>query len=103
MGGRNSRSYYQSCHLLFFRPHDLSLYPPLQEIAIPLTDTCVAERRLKVGGFLCTDINGEHRRHYWFVEPVDSGATRVYDSLKGVQQLTVELSRTLHIVGVLLH
>ena len=51
---------------------------------------------------MCTDINGEHGRHYWFVEPVDSGAARVYDSLKGVQQLTVELSRTLHIVGVLL-
>ena len=88
--------------LLFFRPHDLSLYPPLQEMAIPLTDTSVTERKLKVGGFLCTDINGEHGYHYWFVEPCDNGAACVYDSLKGVQQLTVELSRTLYIVGVLL-
>ena len=71
-------------------------------MAIPLTDTSVTERKLKVGGFLCTDINGEHGCHYWFVEPCDNGAACVYDSLKGVQQLTVELSRTLYIVGVLL-
>ena len=50
--------------LLFFRPHDLSLYPPLQEMAIPLTDTSGTERKLKVGGFLCTDTNGEHGCHY---------------------------------------
>ena len=36
------------------------------------------------------------------VEPTRNGATFVYDSLKGLQQLTVELSRTLHVVGLLL-
>ena len=90
------------CALLLLRPHDPSLYPPLQEMTLPLTDASVTDEGLKVGGFLCTDIHGEHGRHFWFVEPTDSGAAQIYDSLKGVQQLTVELSRTLHIVGVLL-
>ena len=88
--------------LLLLRPHDPSLYPPLQEMTIPLTDASVTDEGLKVGGFLCTHIHQKHGRHFWFVEPTDSGAAQIYDSLKGVQQLTVELSRTLHIVGVLL-
>ena len=88
--------------LLLFRPHESSLYPPLREMTVPLTDAAVAANGLAVHGFLCTDIHGEHGRHFWFVEPTSSGAAYVYDSLKGLQQLTVELSRTLYIVGVLL-
>ena len=76
--------------LLLFRPHELSLYPSLQEMAIPLSDSSVDG--LAIGRFLCTDIHGEHGRHYWFVEPVGSGVAQVYDSLKGVQQLRVRPS-----------
>ena len=50
---------------------------------------------------MCTDIGGAHGRHFWFVEPTADGAARVYDSLKGLQPLTLELSKTLHVVGLL--
>ena len=88
--------------LLLLRPHESTLYPSLQEMTIPLADMSITEQGLKVSGFLCTDIQGEHGRHFWFVEPTDSGAAKVYDSLKEEQHLTVELSRTLQIVGILL-
>ena len=88
--------------LLLFRTSDLSLYPSLQDMAIPVTDTSLTDNGLTVQGLLCTDLGGDHGRHYWFVEPARNGATYVYDSLKGLQQLTVELSRTLQVVGLLL-
>ena len=81
--------------LLLLRPHDRRLYPSLEDMAISLTDTSLEQDRLAIQGFLCTDIDGEHGRHYWFVEPSGNGATFVYDSLKGLQQLTIELARTL--------
>ena len=87
--------------LLLFRPHDRTLYPPLQEMAIPLSDDSLWNKGLKIQGLMCTDIGGEHGRHFWFVEPTTDGAARVYDSLKGLQPLTLELSKTLHVVGLL--
>ena len=50
---------------------------------------------------MCTDIGGDHGRHFWFVEPTINGVALVYDSLKGLQSLTLELSKTLHVVGLL--
>ena len=87
--------------LLLFRPHDRTLYPPLQEMAIPLSDDSLWNKGLKIQGLMCTDIGGEHGRHFWFVEPTTDGAARVYDSLKGLHPLTLELSKTLHVVGLL--
>ena len=87
--------------LLLFRPHDRTLYPPLQEMAIPLSDDSLRKEGLKIQGLMCTDIGGEHGRHFWFVEPTTDGVARVYDSLKGLQPLTLELSKTLHVVGLL--
>ena len=87
--------------LLLFRPHDRTLYPPLQEMAIPLSDDSLLKKGLKIQGLMCTDIGGEHGRHFWFVEPTADGAAHVYDSLKGLQPLTLELSKTLHVVGLL--
>ncbi len=88
--------------LLLFRPRELSLYPSLQDMAIPVTDASLTDNGLTVQGLLCTDLHGEHGRHYWFFEPMKNGAAQVYDSLKKLGQLTVELSRTLHVVGLLL-
>ena len=88
--------------LLLFRPRDSALYPSLQEIAVPLSDASIADQGLCVSGLLCTDIGGEHGRHFWFVEPTDGRAAKIYDSLKGEQSLTTELARRLHTVGILL-
>ena len=70
-------------------------------MAIPLSDDSLRKEGLKIQGLMCTDIGGEHGRHFWFVEPTTDGVARVYDSLKGLQPLTLELSKTLHVVGLL--
>ncbi len=38
--------------LLLFRPHDPTLYPPLQEMTIPLTDNSLGEKGLKIQGLM---------------------------------------------------
>ena len=50
--------------LLLFRTNELSLYPSLQDMAIPVTDTSLIENGLTVQGLLCTDLCGDHGRHY---------------------------------------
>ena len=87
--------------LLLFRPHDPLLYHSLQDIAIPLSDPSIGQNGLEVEGFLCTDIQGIHGRHYWFAEPSHNGTTFIYDSLKGLQQLSPKLAKSLCIVGIL--
>ena len=74
----------------------------MSDTASLLNDTSTLDLGLEVAGFVCSDIAAEGSRHYWLVECSQGRPQMAYDSLKGVQKITLELYRTLSVTGLLL-
>ena len=89
---------------LEFRPYPFvqDFFPPLSDTASLLNDTSTLDLGLEVAGFVCSNIEAEDSRHYWLVECSQGRPQMAYDSLKGVQKITLELYRSLSVTGLLL-
>ena len=70
-------------------------FPLLSDTASLLNDTSTLDLGLEVAGFVCSNIAAEDSRHYWLVECSQGRPQMAYDSLKGVQKITLELYRSL--------
>ena len=89
---------------LEFRPYPVfqDFFPLLSDTASLLNDTSTLDLGLEVVGFVCSNIAAEESRHYWLVECSQGRPQMAYDSLKGVQKITLELYRSLSVTGLLL-
>ena len=89
---------------LEFRPYPFAqdFFPLLSDTASLLNDTSTLDLGLQVAGFVCSNIAAEDSRHYWLVECSQGRPQMAYDSLKGVQKITLELYRSLSVTGLLL-
>ena len=67
----------------------------------PWNDRSLAEEGLHIAGFVCSNLAAGPNRHDWLVEIVDGRTHGIYDSVRGYQLLTQEVSRTLFVTGVL--
>ena len=90
---------------LELRPYPVlydAFFPPLSEAASLFTDTSLEDLGLTLAGFVCSNLGGQNDQHYWFVEYSQGRPHTAYDSLKGVQKITLELFRALSVTGLLL-
>ena len=89
---------------LEFRPYPFvqDFFPLLSDTASLLNDASTLDLGLEVAGFVCSNIAAEDSRHYWLVECSQGRPQMAYDSLKGVQKITLELYRSLSVTGLFL-
>ena len=88
---------------LEFRPYPVfqDFFPLLSDTTSLLNDTSILDLGLEVVGLVCSNIAAEDSRHYWLVECSQARPQMAYDSLKGVQKITLELYRSLSVTGLL--
>ena len=90
--------------LLELHLHQPDAFPTLLESLKVHMDPSLVSLGGQIVGFVCTDSRDfeDSSRHYWFVEFEDGHLRYAFDSLKGLQRLTQELSKKWIITGVLL-
>ena len=79
-----------------------AFFPPISSARSILTDASLQEEFIEITGFVCSDVSEWPNAHYWLVEVRDGQIQGIYDSLKGLQQLTAEVWQKLGITGLLL-
>ena len=89
---------------LELRPYPMSdsFFPLLGESITLLSDQSLGEDGLRVVSLVCSNLRAGANRHYWLIELVDGRIQHAYDSLQGLQPLTQEVYRALHVTGILL-
>ena len=85
---------------LEFRP--VSRLPPISSARSILTDVSLQEESIEITGFVCSDVSEWPNAHYWLAEARNGQIQGIYDSLKGLQQLTAEVWKKLRVTGLLL-
>ena len=77
-------------------------FPPIASARSILTDASLQEESIEITGFVCSDVSEWPNAHYWLAEARNGQIQGIYDSLKGLQQLTTEVWKKLRVTGLLL-
>ena len=80
----------------------MDFFPPITSVRNILSDASLLGESIEISGFVCSDISKWPSAHYWVVEVINGQIQGVYDSLKGLQRLTTDVSKKLRVTGLLL-